>query len=490
MPLPRPTRLRNALLLAFAAASPAMAAETITIEDLARRLQALEQRLDASAPTAPTDPAGTLDPVALDQRLRVLERKLELQAEEATAKAATQPTVKLDGKGLSIKAPATDGIELRFKGLVQADGRFYSGDDAVAQNDTFLLRRVEPTLEGSWGSLLGFRLQAQLAGDIATLNDAYVDLRFDPRATLRIGKFKEPVGLEQLQSAGSLAAIERGLPTELTPGRDYGVQLQGESGAGAVSYAVGVFNGTADGRDGVSSNPDNEFEYAGRVFWEPFKDEANAWSGLGFGLAASVGDQSGGGDTVLPRYRTPGQVRFFNYRSDVLTGGSDVVADGRHFRWSPQGYYYNGPFGLLAEYVASEQDLRLVGGASAGTRRRIDNDAYGVTASVVLTGEDASYKGVARPNHPFTIGAAGWGALELVARYGQLEIDDAAFPLFANPARSAAQASSWGVGLNWYLTSNFKLVANYTQTTFKGGAAGGSDREDEKAFFTRAQLSF
>jgi phosphate-selective porin OprO/OprP len=475
--------LRHVLLLVLAATSPAMAAETITIEDLARRLQALEQRLDANASATTTDAAGTLDPVALDQRLRVLERKLELQAEEATARAAAQPTVKLDGKGLSIKSPAADGIELKFKGLVQADGRFYSGDDEIPQNDTFLLRRVEPTLEGSWGPLLGFRIQAQLAGDTATLNDAYADLKFDPRATLRIGKFKEPVGLEQLQSAGSLAAIERGLPTELTPGRDYGVQLQGEFGEGAVNYAVGVFNGTPDGRDGTSSNPDNAFEYAGRVFWEPFKDDANAWSGLGFGIAASVGDKSGSGDAVLPRYRTPGQVKFFNY-------GSDVVADGRHRRWSPQGYYYDGPFGLMAEYIVSAQELLLASGVNAGVRRDIENDAYGVTASIVLTGEDASYKGVAKPDHPFTIGAAGWGALELVARYGRLDIDDDAFPLFADLAKSAATASSWGLGLNWYLTSNFKLVANYTQTTFDGGAAGGRDREDEQAFFTRAQFSF
>jgi len=74
--------------------------------------------------------------------------------------------------------------------------------------------------------------------------------------------------------------------------------------------------------------------------------------------------------------------------------------------------------------------------------------------------------------------------------WSRLQIDDAAFPLFADPARSARQASGWGLGLNWYLTSNFKLVANYTQTTFEGGAAGGLDREDEQAFFSRAQLSF
>ncbi|HEY0505534.1 MAG TPA: porin [Lysobacter sp.] len=478
-----PAFRKSPLLLAIAVslvALPAYAGE-VTVEELARRLQALEQRLGAAPDaTAPSDASGL---AALDQRLRVLERKLELQAEEAAKQAATEPVVSLSAaKGLSVKSASPGDVEVKFKGLVQADGRVYLDDEQNPQNDGFLLRRVEPTIEGSWGSLIAFRIQAQLAGDSATLNDAYVDFRFDPRATLRVGKFKQPVGLEQLQSSSALAAIERGLPTELSPARDYGVQLQGEFLGSTLNYALGVFNGTPDGRDGASSNPDNELEAAGRVFWEPFKNDANAWSGLGFGIAASVGDKFGQGDNFLSRYRTPGQVRFFGYRSDV-------AADGLHRRWSPQGYYYGGPFGLLAEYITSEQEVALVAGPNAGRRQHIENDAWQATASWVLTGEDASYKGVVRPNHPFTAGAAGWGALELVARIGELDVDDDAFPLFANPGTAASNAEAWSLGLNWYLTSNLKLVANYTQTRFEGGAADG-DRDDEKAFFTRAQFSF
>ncbi|MDB6162770.1 MAG: phosphate-selective porin [Xanthomonadaceae bacterium] len=480
-------RLRLPVLFALALCDPAMAAEHVSVEDLARRLQVLEQRLAITSATN----QGQTDLAELDQRLKVLERKLELQGEEAATKAATQPTVSLSAsKGLSIKSPDADGIEVKFKGLVQADGRVFFGDSQNPQNDTFLLRRVEPTLEGTWGPLVGFRIQAQLAGDTATLNDAYVELKFDPRATVRAGKFKVPFGLEQLEPSGSLPAVERGLPSELTPGRDYGVQLQGAFLRDTLNYAIEAANGVPDGRDGPAGNPDNSLEYAARVFWEPFKNDATALSGLGFGFAASVGDKSGNGDNVLPRYRTPGQVKFFNYRADALTGGSDVFADGQHRRWSPQGYFYHGRLGLLAEYVASEQELRLAGGANDGVRRRIRNDAYGATASFVVTGEDASYRGVAQPNHPFTVGSPGWGALELVARYGKLSIDPNAFPLFANPGKSAQTATSWVVGVNWYLTRNLKLVANYSDTLFNGGAANGLDREDEKAFFTRAQFSF
>ena len=469
----------GAIAAAFAG-SPAHAGETPTIEELARRLQALEQRL-GTGDVASTASTGSDSLADLDQRLRVIERRLELQAEESAAKAAKDPVVNLSPKGLSIRSPASDGIEVKFKALVQGDGRFFLGQ--TPQNDGFLLRRVEPTLEGTWGRLVGFRLQAQLAGDSATLNDAYLDLKFDPRATLRVGKFKQPFGLEQLQSSSGLAAIERGLPTELTPARDYGVQLQGEFAGSTLNYAVGVFNGTVDGRDAATSNPDNEFEATARVFWEPFRNDANAWSGLGVGIATSVGDSFGQGNNFLPRYRTPGQAQFFGYRAEA-------AADGLHRRWSPQAYYYNGPLGLLGEYVASEQEVRLVSGADAGRVEHLENESWQVVGSWVLTGEDASYRGVAAPNRPFTVGAAGWGALELVARYGELDIDDDTFPLFANPTASASKVDAWSIGLNWYLTQNLKLVANYTQAAFAGGAADGADREDEKTVFTRAQISF
>jgi len=450
----------------------------LTVEELARRLQAIEQRL-GTAPAAETADANGL--ADLDQRLRVIERKLDLQAEEAEARVASTPVVSLSAaKGLSVKSPPPGDVELKFRGLAQADGRFYIDDNAIPQNDTFLWRRAQLTIEGNWGPLLAFRLTPELAGDSVTLLDAWADLRFNPAAVLRIGKTKSPVGLERLQASNATGAIELGFPSELAPGRDIGVQLQGEFAKSTVNYAVGVYNGTVDGRDAATTNPDNNFEFAGRIFVEPWKNDASALSGLGFGIAGSQGDKEGSGNNFLPRYRTPGQVQFFNYRSAV-------VADGEQTRWSPQAYYYRNAFGLLGEYISSKQDVLL---PATGAREAIDNRAWQLLAGFVLTGEDAGYRGVARPNHPFTVGSAGWGAWELVARYGELEIDDAAFPVFADPNAVAQRAKSWALGVNWYLTGNFKLVANYTQTDFDGGAAAGADREDEKAFFTRAQFSF
>ena len=457
-------------------AMPVWAQDALTVEALQQRLEALERRVGGNAVASQGE---ALEPglADLDQRLRILERKLELRQEEQVARARETPVIAVNDKGASFKSAQGD-YEVKIRGLIQGDGRFFLNDDAVAQNDTFLLRTARPIIEGSLGKLVGFRFTPEFAGDSASIVDVYADLRFDPGYTLRVGKFTSPVGLERLQSSAALADIERSLASELAPNRDIGIQLQGEVANGRLGYAIGVFNGTVDGRDAATVNPDDNFEYAGRIFFEPFKNSANALSGLGFGIGASAGDKQGSGNSFLPRYRTPGQVQFFNYRSAVL-------ADGQQSRWSPQGYYYRNAFGLLAEYIVSEQEVSI-----GGVNEDLSNKAWQATASYVLTGEDASYRGVVKPTQPFSPGTGGWGAFEVVGRYGVLEIDDDAFPLFADPSVAAGKAASWTLGLNWYLNSNLKLVLNYLQTRLDGGAATGADREDEKAVFTRMQVAF
>ena len=471
---------RTALALSLALlSSTALAQEAApTPGQIAERLRIVERSLGI----APTD--GT-DLAELDRRLRAVELGLDQrdrQAAFATApppapenKPAPEITLAAD-KGASIRS-ADGSVQLKLGALVQADNRVFIDDDQRPQNDSFLWRRIRPTLEGSWGELAGFRITPEFAGDSASIVDAWVDLKFSPAATLRVGKVKGPVALERLQGGGATAFIERGFPTELAPNRELGVQLQGALANAKLNYVVGVYNGAPDGRDSPTTNPDNDYEFAGRLFLEPWKGGDGALSGLGFGIAASTGDKHGAGNSFLPRYRTPGQATFFSYLASA-------AADGGHTRWSPQAYWYAGPVGVLGEYIRSSQDIV---DTASGSRASLDHSAWQLTGSWVLTGEQASYRGV-RPNHPFARDG-GWGAFELVARYGELDIDDAAFPLFASASASASEATAWTLGLNWYLTGNLKLVANYAQAGFDGGAAG-ADREDEKTFFTRAQFSF
>lgn len=453
--------------LACATALPAQAQQP-DVEQLRQRLERLE-RLAGVADATPAQGGGLAD---LDQRLRILERRLELQEDERVAAARLAPRIAIDQKGASFKSGDGD-YELKLRGLLQGDARVFIGDGSA--NDGFLLRTARPTLEGTLGKRVAYRFTPEFAGDGATIVDAYADLRFAPGHALRVGKFTSPVGLERLQSSAALVDVERALASELAPNRDLGVQLQGEAASGRFSYAVGVFNGTVDGRDAVAGNPDGDFEYAGRVFLEPFKGSDGAWAGLGIGLGASAGRKHGSGNNFLPRYRSPGQATFFNYRGPVLAAGDTL-------RWSPQGWFYRNGFGLQAEYIVSRQAV-----ARDARRRQLQHSAWQATASYVLTGEDAGYRGVT-PSRPFGVNG-GLGAFELTARYGGLDVDAAAFPFYADPDTSATRIRSWTVGANWYLTPNLKLATNYLQSRF-GAFAGSTRLADEKAVFSRLQVSF
>ncbi len=292
---------------------------------------------------------------------------------------------------------------------------------------------------------------------------------------------KGPVSLERLVSFSALPMIERGYASELAPNRVLGVQGFGSLAAGKVQYALGVFNGGPDGRNDASIDGDSHVDIQGRLFFEPWRGDASALAGLGFGLAATLGDRDGSGNNFLPRYRTPGQDVFFSHRNGV-------EAHGDHARWSPQLYWYHRSFGLLAEHIVSRQNLRLA--SDPASKTRLEHSAWSVTGSWVLTGEKASYRGIGDPSSPFVVGGGNWGAFELVGRLGELDVDDDAFPLLANPDTAASRARSWGLGLNWYLNSNVKLQFDHQRTHFDGGASGGADRADERTFFSRVQLSF
>ena len=62
----------------------------------------------------------------------------------------------------------------------------------------------------------------------------------------------------------------------------------------------------------------------------------------------------------------------------------------------------------------------------------------------------------------------------MVARYSQLDIDPATFPLYSDPRTSARSAQEWSAGLNWYLNRNVKSAVSFSHTEFKGGGGSGS----------------
>lgn len=463
--------------------------------------------LALAAASAPADELSDLRDrlEAQEQKIKILERKLELNDEAVKAAAPTTPVVRASPQQ-GFRIQSADGANVaRLRGLLHFDGRYFPDDITPATADTWLLRRVRPTLEGTLNGIFDYRFTPDFAGGKTIILDAFLAARLKPWAVVTAGKFKVPVGLERLVSASDLRFIERGLPTGLVPNRDLGVQLGGDIAGGVVNYSVGYFNGVSDGVSSDGNTPtsdaenDTKGDWAARVFLQPFVNSDNfALRGLGFGVAGTYVNSTGNTTTtLLPSYRTPGQQTFFSYRSTTAASGATpavngTFADGERLRLTPQAYYYVGSFGVLGEYVQVSQDVTRV--TPAGTRSEsLDNSAWQVQLAWFATGEDESFRGFT-PGSVFSLDSGTWGALEFVARYHELDIDDDAFTggadSFANPATSASKATAWGVGANWYLNQNYKWSLNYDVTSFESGAAGGTDRPDEKAIFTRFAVQF
>ena len=434
------------------------------------------------------------------QRLAVLERKLEIQQEAAATAAASAPRVTINASRFQIGNTDNSNF-IRFRGTLHVDNRVFGGDSVAETADTFILRRVRPTFEGTFGGIYDFRFTPDFGGGRSIVVDAYAAARFNPGFVVTAGKFKPPVGLERLQSGADIRFIERGLPTNLVPNRDLGVQFSGDFSGGALSYQVGYFNGVTDGQSSDNlTTPDVEVDsagdYAARVFFQPFINSDNFnLRGLGFGVGSTWVDVDGTAtNTALSAYRSPGQQSVFAYRANTATGttpNNATFANGERLRLAPQFYYYRGSFGVLGEYTQVEQDVsRTVGGTTLSDT--LTNSAWQVQLSWFASGEEETFRGFT-PGSTWQPGKPGLGAFELVARYHELDVDDDAFTgganSFANPLTAVTKETAYGVGANWYPWNTVKFSLNYELTSFEGGAATG-DRADEQALFSRFAINY
>jgi phosphate-selective porin OprO/OprP len=419
---------------------------------------------------------------ALEQQLKVLSRQIELR-EEAAAAAPAAPKVTISDKGLTV-ASADGANSIKFRGLVQLDSRLFFNDGGLV-NNAFVLRRARIITEGTFAKNYSYQLVPEFGGNAASILDANFTVGVSKALQFKFGKFKVPVGLELLQSDAWTFLNERSLVSNLVPNRDVGIQASGDVLNGTLNYTVGVFGGVPDGGSSSNTDFDNEKEFVARVISSPFKNDAgSAWQGLSFGVSGSIArEKTTAGRTA--GYRTDGQQTFFAYNAAT-------IADGQNWRISPQVDYRNGSFGAIGEYVVSTVNVRP---SATGAKAELQNKAWQLAAGYVLTGEDSSYAGVV-PATNFDFAAGTWGAFEVTGRYARLEIDDAAFPLFASASTSAHSASSFGVGLNWYLSKAVVFKLDYYQTAFGFNAAApvisGTPllRQDEQVFISRFQLSF
>ena len=132
-----------------------------------------------------------------------------------------------------------------------------------------------------------------------------------------------------------------------------------------------------------------------------------------------------------------------------------------------------GPFHGVFEYVAwdvSDPD----GDANLS--------AWAVDVGWFLTGESMKYKAGAfsgiKPKAP--IGKRGWGAWQIAARLENMDLTDGNI--------LGGEADIFTVGVNWYLTSNTRLMANYGTVLDFSRSGFADDGREPSVFQMRAQV--
>ncbi|HKQ59824.1 MAG TPA: porin [Candidatus Polarisedimenticolaceae bacterium] len=99
------------------------------------------------------------------------------------------------------------------------------------------------------------------------ITDGYFEVAKNPHATVRVGQYKMPFGLQELVSDTRQEFVDRSITSaKFAPSRDVGVMLWGLFADKKFGYQLGLFNG------GGQNNPqdDQALLHVVRVWYDPF----------------------------------------------------------------------------------------------------------------------------------------------------------------------------------------------------------------------------
>ena len=293
------------------------------------------------------------------------------------------------GPGFQIQ---TDDDEFQFQlhDLTQIDGRFYLQGEQQPIHSTYLLPREWLIFAGRLTRPFEYYISIAEGIDNLNLLDAYLNVNFDPRLQLKVGRYKTPFTYEfYALGINSFPTPERSLFfNNFGLNRDIGIMAFGQLFENRFDYAMGSFNGTRNGF--VDSNDFKDV--AGLVNFRPFAKRQDFWlENLNVGGSFDYGKQD---NVPIPQVM----------RTNVATTGN--LAIGPEFLSSEQqcsrarrpcllGF---SPGLLLSTALAHRRMGERIPGLCADQqshsyRTHLPIQSYYVTAGYFLTGETVSGRG-------------------------------------------------------------------------------------------------
>jgi phosphate-selective porin OprO/OprP len=252
---------------------------------------------------------------------------------------------------------------------------------------------------------------------------------------LRFGQSKTPVSLEGVTTSTQTTFIELALPSQAVyENRRVGVDwaIQRPHWLASLGYYAQNLTGRNRGHT-----------VAARAAWVPIHEPGKV---LHLGVAASQERPYGLVNAL--GVQQPGTASFKSTPEAGLTTvsliSSGTLTQVRHIdRLGLEEVWIGGPWSVQAEYLRAQTSFDV-------PKPRYDLDGYYVFGSWVLTGESRQYHD---GNVSNVIPSHAWGAVELAARYSQLNLNDGRV--------QGGKEHDWTAGANWYLGSHLRLQANY-----------------------------
>ena len=462
---------------------------------------------DEAATAVPAPVAPTGDPVldrfnALEARIKQLETRnaqLEQQAELNEERIQSVETRSAKAAqfswGPTISEP-TGAFTFKPRGVIEADVvLFNERQGGYDYNNGTGFRRARIGLEGTAFKYWNYRIEADFAGNVVNLTDAYLQYTKIPKTVLTLGQHKAPFGLESNNSDNYNVFLERGMFTNAF-GNVGAERRIGISAAYApketLNLAIGLFGDNESiGRSSVApvtDTPDESWGVNGRATWEPIFDTGKI---VHLGL-------SGYYRTALKSGDVEDAVRLSDRPNIRVDNGniadSGVIAGVKSLRYTgAEAAAVFGPF-----TVAGEVGRLWLDRPDASNERF--NGFYGY-ASYFLTGETRPFRGGNFDRvRPFKeLGKDGLGAFEVAVRYDRLDLSNSVCRLAVTPVGACptanqflgTEAKSLTLGLNWYFNPFAKLMVNWVR--FSGDNTPldpvGTDTKGD-AFATRLHLDF
>jgi phosphate-selective porin OprO/OprP len=394
------------------------------------------------------------------------------------------------GPGFQIQ---TDDGEFQFQlhDLSQFDGRFYLQGEQQPVHSTYLIPREWLIFAGRLTRPFEYYVAVAEGIDNLNLLDCYLNVNFDQRLQVKIGRYKTPFPYEfYALGINSFPTPERSLFfNNFGLNRDIGIMAFGQLLENQFDYAVGSFNGTRNGF--IDSNDFKDV--AALVNFRPYARRQEYWlENLNIGGSLVYGLQN---NVPIPQI----------FRTNVATTGNlavgpeflalnnNVRENGIRSFWSLHLAEYYRHLSLIAEWQSGYQDYALVG--SLSNRTQVPVQSYYVTAAYFLTGETVSGRGILKPIRNFDLrkGKFGLGAVELVGRYNYLNIGRDVFTNgLADKNLWTNQLYTVDLGINWYWTQYIKTYIGWQHAGFGDPVvfAPGRYQLTSDQFWVRFQIYF